>query len=121
MVKNLPAIWETWVWSLGQEDLMEKGMATHTSTLAQRVPWSAEPGGLQSMGQQGAGHDRVTNTFACCLGFMTLGGDLGPIINSSAQAGFETGLSKNPINDVLHFRGIFDSVLYKTEIISHAA
>ena len=54
----------------------------------------------------------MTNSFACCLGFMTLGGDLGPIINSSAQAGFETGLSKNLFNDVLHFRGIFDSLCY---------
>ena len=52
MVKNLPAMWETWVRSLGQEDPLEKEMATHSSTLAWRIPWTEEPGGLQSMGSQ---------------------------------------------------------------------
>ena len=52
MVKNLPAMWETWVSSLGREDPLEKGMATHSSILAWRVPWSEESGGLQSMGSQ---------------------------------------------------------------------
>ena len=50
MVKNLPAMQETWVQSLGGEDLLEKGMATHSSILAWRIPWTEEPGGLQSMG-----------------------------------------------------------------------
>ena len=45
-VKNLPAMWETQVQSLGQEDLLEKGMATHSSILAWRIPWTEEPGGL---------------------------------------------------------------------------
>ena len=49
-VKNLPAMQETWVPSLGREDLLEKGMATHSNILAQRTPWTEEPGGLQSMG-----------------------------------------------------------------------
>ena len=49
MVKNLPAKQETRVQSLGQEDLLEKGMATHSSILAWRIPWEEEPGGLQSM------------------------------------------------------------------------
>ena len=49
-VKNPPAMRETWVQSLGAEDLLEKGMATHSSTLASRIPWTEEPGGLQSMG-----------------------------------------------------------------------
>ena len=49
-VKNLPAMWETWVLSLGQEDPLEKGMATHYSILAWRVPWAEVPGRLQSMG-----------------------------------------------------------------------
>ena len=49
-VRNLPAMEETWVWSLDQEDPLEKGMATHTSILAWKVPWTEEPGGLQSMG-----------------------------------------------------------------------
>ena len=49
-VKNLPAIWETQVRSLGQEDPLEKEMATHSSILAWRIPWTVEPGGLQSLG-----------------------------------------------------------------------
>ena len=52
MVKNLPAMQETWIWSLGWEDPLEKGMATHSSILAWRIPWTEEPGGLQSMGSQ---------------------------------------------------------------------
>ena len=52
MVKNLPTIQETEVQSLGQEDPLEKGMATHSSILAQRIPWTEEPGGLQSTGSQ---------------------------------------------------------------------
>jgi len=50
MVMNLPTTWETGVLSLGQEATLEKGMATHSSILAQRIPWTEEPGGLQSMG-----------------------------------------------------------------------
>jgi len=52
MVKNLPAVLETWVQFLGQEDPLEKGMATHSSILAWRIPWTEEPGRLQSMGPQ---------------------------------------------------------------------
>ena len=50
MVKNLPAVQETWVQSLGREDPLEEGMATHSSVLAWRISWTEEPGGLQSMG-----------------------------------------------------------------------
>ena len=50
MVKNLPAMRETWVRSLGWEDPLEKGMATHSSIPAWRIPWTEETGGLQSMG-----------------------------------------------------------------------
>ena len=57
MVKNLPAVRETGVRSLGQEDPLEKGMATHSSILAWRIPCTEEPGGLQSMGLQRVGHD----------------------------------------------------------------
>ena len=53
--KNLPAMQETWVRPVGQEDPLEKGMATHSSTLAWRIPWTEEPGGLQSMGSQEVG------------------------------------------------------------------
>ena len=56
-VKNLPAVQETWVQSLGQEDPREKGMATHSSDLAWRILWTEEPGGLQSTGSQRVGHD----------------------------------------------------------------
>ena len=50
MVKNLPAVQETWVRSLGQEDPLEKGMVTHSNILAWRIPWTEEPGGLWSWG-----------------------------------------------------------------------
>ena len=51
-IKRLPTMWETWVQSLGQEDLLEKEMATHSSILAWKIPWTEEPGRLQSMGLQ---------------------------------------------------------------------
>ena len=54
---NLLAVQKTWVRSLGWEDLLEKGMATHSSTLAWRIPWTEEPGGLQSKGSQRVGHN----------------------------------------------------------------
>ena len=60
MVKHLPAMpitWETRVQSLGQEDLLEKEMATHSSILAWKIPWMVEPSRLQSMGSQRVGHD----------------------------------------------------------------
>ena len=57
MVKDLPTIRETWVQSLGWEDPMEKGMATHSIVLAWRIPWTEEAGRLQSMGLQRDGHD----------------------------------------------------------------
>ena len=56
-LKRLPAMQETWVRSLGWEDPLEKEMATHSSSLAWRIPWMEEPGGLQSMGSQRVGHD----------------------------------------------------------------
>ena len=57
MVKNPPAMLEMRVQSLGQEDPLKKEMATHSSILAWRIPWTEEPGGLQSMGLQRVGHD----------------------------------------------------------------
>ena len=57
MAKNLPAMQETWVQFLGQEDPLEKGMVTHSSILDWRTPWTEEPGGLQSMGSQRVRHD----------------------------------------------------------------
>ena len=57
MVKNLPAVWETWLRCLGQEGPLEKEMATHSSVLAWRIPGMVEPGGLPSMGSHRVGHD----------------------------------------------------------------
>ena len=61
MVKRLPTMWETQVRSLGREDPLEKEMATHSSTLAWKIPWMEEPGRLQSMGSQRVAHDRATS------------------------------------------------------------
>ena len=61
MVKSLPAMWETRVQSLGQEDPLGKEMATYSSILAWEIPWMGQPGGLQSMGSQRVGHDLVTS------------------------------------------------------------
>ena len=72
MVKNLPAMQETPVRSLGQKDPLEKGMATHSSILAWRIPWTEKSGELQSMESQRVGHDWMTNTLtsfcniSCC-------------------------------------------------------
>ena len=60
-VKHLPAMRETWVWSLGGEDPLEKEMATYSSTLAWKTPWTEEPGRLQSLGSQRVRHDWVTS------------------------------------------------------------
>ena len=59
MVKRLPAVQETQVRSLGWEDPLEKEMATHSSTLAWKIPWTEEPGGLQSMGSRRVGHKLI--------------------------------------------------------------
>ena len=60
-IKYLPTVWETWVQSLGWEDLLEREMATHSSILAWKTPWTEEPGRLPSMGSQRVGHDWVTS------------------------------------------------------------
>ena len=57
MVKRLPTMWEAQVQSLGREDLLEKEMATHSGTLAWKIPWTEKPGRSQSMGSQRVGHD----------------------------------------------------------------
>ena len=63
LVKNPSVMWETWVRSQGWEDPLEKRRATHSSILAWRIPWTEEPGRLQSMGSQRVGHNWVTFTF----------------------------------------------------------
>ena len=65
-VKNPPAMRETYVWSLSWEDPLKEGMATHSSILAWRIPWTEEPCGLQSMGLQRVRHDWVTKHKNCC-------------------------------------------------------
>ena len=62
MVKNLPVMQDTQVWSLGQEDPLEKGTATHSRILACRIPWTEEPSGLQFTESQRVEHDWATNT-----------------------------------------------------------
>ena len=57
MVKNLPTMQESWVQSLDREEALEKEMATHSSILVWKIPWTEEPGGLQSMGSQRVGHN----------------------------------------------------------------
>ena len=57
LVKNLPTMGETWVWSLGWEDPLQEGMATHSSILPGESPWTEEPGGLQFMGSRKVGHN----------------------------------------------------------------
>ena len=63
MIKNLPTLWETWVRSLGGEDLLEKGMTTYSSILVWRILWTEEPDGLQSMGSQRVGHIEQLSLF----------------------------------------------------------
>ena len=65
MVKHLPAMRETWVRSLGRKDPLEKEMATHSSTLAWKIPWKEDPGRLQSMGSQRVRHDWATSLSFC--------------------------------------------------------
>ena len=65
MAKSLIAMQETRVRSLGQEDPLEKEMATHSSTLAWKIPWTEDPGKLQSMGSQRAGHNWMTSIITC--------------------------------------------------------
>ena len=67
LAKNLPAIRETWVRSLGWEDPLEKEMATQSIILAWKIPWTEEPGGLQSMGFQRVRQDLVTKQQQICV------------------------------------------------------
>ena len=77
--KNLPAVRDTWVWSLGWEDPLEKGMAPHSRILAWKIPWRGETGGLQSMGLQRVRHDWATNTMTTYF-FFFLPPDTGRVL-----------------------------------------
>ena len=72
MIKNLPAMQDTWVWSLSREDPLEQDMATHSSILTWRIPWTEEPGRLLSMGAQRIGDDWMTNTISLSLQKQTI-------------------------------------------------
>ena len=67
-VKRLSTMRETQVWSLGWEDPLEREIAIHSSTIAWKIPWTEEPGRLQSMGSQRVGHDWATSLFSCLYG-----------------------------------------------------
>ena len=71
MVKNLPAVWENWLQSVGWEDPLEKGMATHSSVPAWKIPWTEDPGRLQSMGSQRVRHDWVAATHSLFTSWAT--------------------------------------------------
>ena len=71
IVKNLPAIQETWVQPLGQEDPLEREMAIHFSIISWRIPWTEEPGGLQFMGLQRVGHDLANNNSNMIILFLS--------------------------------------------------
>ena len=72
MVKNLPTVQETWVQSLGWEDPLEKGMATHSSIFTWRIPWTEEPDRLQFMGSQRVGYDRAIFTLHIILEYTSV-------------------------------------------------
>ena len=80
MVKNPPAMQETQVQSLGQKDPLEKEMATHSSILAWRIPWTENHGGLQTIRSQRVRYERVTNTFTFSLYFIPKHSEIGVIL-----------------------------------------
>ena len=86
MMKNLLAMQETWVWSLGQEDPLEKEMATHSRILAWRIPWTEAPGGLQSKGSQRVGHDWVTKHAKFQIGIEYGGKQIGHVRLEASEA-----------------------------------
>ena len=81
MVKNLPAVWGTWVQSLGWEDPLEKGMATHSSILTQKIPWTEETGRLQSMESQEL--DILGELFSQLYRSLATNGDGGGLVDKS--------------------------------------
>ena len=92
IVKHLPAVQETWVWFLGLEDPLEKEMATYSSIPAWRIPWTEEPGGLQSMGSQRVGHNWAINTLLFRSPQSTEQSSLGWTVGSHSNVVFMTAL-----------------------------
>ena len=104
MVKNLPAVQETRIGSLGWEDPLEKGMTTHSSILAWRILWMEEPGGLQSTGSQRVGHDWATNLL--CLGQKASIRIDSPEQSPRRQPGWIWGLPGNRYSDPIKLEQI---------------
>ena len=102
MVKNLSAFQESRVWSLGGEEPLEKGMATHSSILAWRISWTEEPGGLQSMGSHRVAHDWATNAFT----FKGFRGGAPLLINSNKLSPLNCRVSIPQMHYSLH-RSVF--------------
>ena len=96
-VKHLPAMQEIWVWSLGQEDPLEKETATHSSILAWRIPWTEKPVRLQSMGSQRVGHDWVTSLhFTHWVQDFPSGSDGKASVYNAGDPGSSSGLGRSP-------------------------
>ena len=99
----LPAMQETWVHFLGRKDLLEEGMATHSSILAGKIPWTEEPGGLQSVGPQRAGHDWATENYQCLYWWLSShGGGLKLIFYSFPKDTVLKSKLPEVLNDVDH-------------------
>ena len=99
MVKNLPAMQETRVRSLGRRDHLEKGKATHSSILAWRIPWTEESGGLQSMGSQRVRDSWATNTYTYTFPLLSIA-----LVNASRPAlGKSTPILYNPRSNSICF------------------
>ena len=92
-LRPLPAMQETWVQCLGQEDPLEKEMATHSSILAWRIPWTEEPGGPQSTGWQRVGHDWATSLTLSCF---SRGSDGKESAWNEGDPGLILGLGRSP-------------------------
>ena len=102
LVKNPPAKQETWIRSLGQEDPLKKGMATHSSIFAWEIPWTEEPGGLQSMGSQSQAWLSDEHFHFCCCLVTKLGPILCDPMDCSLPGSFVHGISQARI----HWNGL---------------
>ena len=107
-VKNLPAVRETWVQSLGWEDPLEKEVSTHCSILSRKIPWTEEPGRLQSMESQSIRHNWMTNTFSAKLAWFLGEGPVQVLENCYNE---QIIFKMNKLSFFLFFLPIIPSVL----------
>ena len=111
---SLLLIWETWVQSLGWEDLLEKEMATHSNILAWRIPWTEEPGGLQSMGSQRVRHDWATSLhFFTSLSYYTVN-SCEPVVGRKPVT---SSIALSPIVLIDAYQRFFQMNLFKCQAI----